>query len=42
MSELLALVIVLILTWSWVCVTAGRIYEVRRRLRELNQLEANQ
>lgn len=32
---MILILIALLLAWSWVCVTAGRIYEVRRRLREL-------
>lgn len=40
MSAFLVSVVALLVAWSWVCVTAGRLYEVRRRLQEMAEAEA--
>lgn len=36
---MIAIFIAFLLAWSWVCMTAGKIYEQRRRLRELDQAD---
>jgi hypothetical protein len=37
---MIALLIAVVVAWSWVCVTAGRIVEMRYQLRRLQQAEA--
>lgn len=37
---MIAILLALLFAWSWVCVTAGRIVEMRRQLRRLEQLDA--
>lgn len=37
---MIAILLALLVAWSWVCVTAGRIYEMRRQLRRLEALDA--
>jgi hypothetical protein len=39
---MIPVLLALLVAWSWVCVTAGRIYEMRRQLRRLEQLDADE